>query len=201
MLKAIEELIAGRYGSKRGLLNYFRFHHWWANLDWAKKPADDTRFSRLVFVCQGNICRSALASAVADRLGVANVSFGLNTTEGSEAAVGMIEVAATMGYDLIEHRSSHIKSYEPAEGDLICLMEPGHRELALAACPELPPATLLGLWGSPPRSYIHDPLCCNPTFYATCAEIIEGAVKRLAEQAIPQPPASPAQPLTDASMR
>jgi protein-tyrosine phosphatase len=45
-------------------------------------PPDPARVRRLVFVCHGNICRSAYAHVLARRAGARVASFGLSTATG-----------------------------------------------------------------------------------------------------------------------
>lgn len=182
MLKAIAELVAATYGSKKGLLQHWWNHPSWRNFSWAIRPSDGPRVSRLVFVCQGNICRSAMAIAVAERFGTPAVSYGLDTRDGKEAEPRMVNAARGLGYDLQDHGASRIENYHPLPGDLVCLMEPAHLTKFLEACPrERTNTTLLGLWHQSPRAYIHDPLCCSDNYFNYCSAFIEQAVKRLVQ--------------------
>src|SRR3546814_6470308 len=78
-----------------GLLNRF------GRVDWS-------RVKRLVFVCQGNICRSPIAHAMAakliDRYPVASI--GLATTTGAPAFETARDVAQQFSVDLTSHRGS-----------------------------------------------------------------------------------------------
>lgn len=179
MLRVIEELVADRYGSKRGLLRHWQHLPLWHRPEWALRHIHEP-VQRLVFICQGNICRSAMAAAVAERLQVSSVSFGLDTRTGKGAEPKMIAAARKRGYDLTNHQAARIEDYVPQVGDLACLMEPAHYPPLKAACPSAPPVTLLGSWHRSPRSYIHDPLCCDEPYFDFCAEFIEEAVKNLA---------------------
>lgn len=178
MFKAIEELVANHYGSKKGLLRHWQHLPLWHRPEWALREAGKP-IERLVFICMGNICRSAMAEAVAERLQVSSVSFGLDTRTGKGAEPRMIEAARKRGYDLSGHGASRIEDYQPRAGDLACLMEPAHYPLFANTCVTTPDATLLGCWHSRPRSYIHDPLCCGEPYFDFCAAYIEEAVKGL----------------------
>lgn len=180
MLKSIVELVASRYGSKKGFLRYCLLHPSWRRYPWALRPGQSADIRRLVFICQGNICRSALATVLAEQLGIQAVSFGLDTRDGKEAAPAMIDAALAIGADLQPHRATRIDRYEPSPGDLVCLMEPAHHAAFLKHCKDSPTMTLLGLWCPAPSAYIHDPLCCGPDYFATCAKLIEACVKRIA---------------------
>src|SRR4051812_36705278 len=72
------EEIQARYGRRAGWVR----HHLARTLDrfgafFPLRRIPWTEVERLVFVCQGNICRSAYADALARRAGLRSVSFGL----------------------------------------------------------------------------------------------------------------------------
>jgi protein-tyrosine phosphatase len=180
MLKEMAERIAAHYGSKKGMLRHWLSHPGWRRYRWAVRPSDEVAIDRLVFICQGNICRSALAAAAAEQYGIPTASFGLDTCDGKPAAPGMIAAAKACGFDLTEHRATRIEHYRPAKGDLVCLMEPGHLPAFSRQCAGHPTLTLLGLWQPVPMSYIHDPLCCGPAYFATCTRRLIAAVENLA---------------------
>ena len=93
------------YGRKQGLVRCL-YH---GLLDRSGRYArlgriDWGRIERLVFVCQGNICRSAYAEARARAMGVEALSFGLGTQGGDESPPLMRRLAADAGLDLAAHR-------------------------------------------------------------------------------------------------
>ncbi|WP_300113982.1 phosphotyrosine protein phosphatase [Sphingobium sp.] len=136
---------------------------------------------RLVFVCQGNICRSAFAEAVARRAGLRAVSVGLSTTPGRPAHPPAIAAAHALGHDLHAHRATDLADYQPQPGDLLLVMEV--RQLArLAADPRLRdvPRTLLGRWTRPMTPHLHDPYGLDEDYMAQCLTRIERAVARIA---------------------
>ena len=59
------------------------------------KPRPD-EVRRLVFVCHGNICRSAFADVLAKQTGLNSASFGLSTSSGKGAYPGTLRAAAAM---------------------------------------------------------------------------------------------------------
>jgi protein-tyrosine phosphatase len=177
--------LARRFGTRRGLVRLLLAHGQTA-LGAAKivmPPPESVR--RLVFVCQGNICRSAFAEAAARRRGMAVCSFGLSTTAGVGAHPPAIEAADRLGIDLRPHRATRCEDYVPREGDLLLAMEV--RQLhRLAADPRLAalPRSLLGLWATPRRPHLHDPYSLDDAYMRTCLEAIATAVAAL-ERAFP----------------
>jgi protein-tyrosine phosphatase len=169
-----------RYGTPRGLIRLLLSHVQHAGRQaWIKAP-DPAQVRRLVFVCQGNICRSAFADVLARRMGAETASFGLSTSAGGIAHPPAAEAAAALGVDLSAHRTARVEDYVPRDGDLLLAMEV--RQLArIAADPRLAhlPRSLLGLWASPRRPHLHDPYKLDRRYMLTCLALIEGAVTRL----------------------
>ncbi|MFM9853745.1 MAG: low molecular weight phosphatase family protein [Sphingomonadaceae bacterium] len=171
-------MIVARFGSARGAvrlgLSYLQVG---ARLA-AIQSADPATITRLVFVCQGNICRSAFAEAVAIRRGAQTASFGLSTHTGGPAHPPAVAVASAMGYDLTSHRTTRVEDYEPLPGDLLLAMEV--RQLhRLATLPRLAaqPRNLLGRWSGTP--HLHDPFELDDAYMLTCLKRISIAVDRL----------------------
>ena len=106
---------------------------------------------RVLFVCLGNINRSAFAEQAARALGVNACSIGLSTTTGVPAFHKAVETAPKFGLDLTHHRATDIKDYSLRSTDLLLVMEIRHaRNLAAAGIPKESIA-LLGHWSSPHR--------------------------------------------------
>ncbi len=169
------------YGSRRGLFvtlwhqlkylagGYRRYN----GIDWR-------RVERLVFVCKGNICRSAVAEAVVGDAWPC-ASFGLQTVDDAPANVAARQVAADMGLDLQAHRTTSVEGVELRDGDLLVAMEPWQ----LAVLQQRFPAqqkTLLGLWMAPPRPHIQDPYGLSQDYFRFCFTAIEQAVQRLLDR-------------------
>lgn len=142
---------------------------------------------RLVFVCQGNICRSAFAAQVADRLGLANASFGLATCTGAAAPAEACGAAQGLGYDLRGHRALDWADFKVMPGDLFLAMEVRQaRELQdwLGGRADVA-ITLLGFWCRPVWPHLHDPFTLGPDYFGRCYTRVAQAVERLAP-AVPQ---------------
>lgn len=144
-----------------------------------KKPApQDVR--RLVFVCHGNICRSAFADVLARQAGMNTASFGLSTTSGNLAHGPIMERAEQLGLDMSGHRTTAVNDYVPQEGDYLLAMEVRHlRKLAANEALAHLPRGLLGSYAPFPLPHLHDPYKIAPEYLPVCLDRIARAVPRL----------------------
>jgi protein-tyrosine phosphatase len=147
---------------------------------------DWTRVRRIVFVCQGNVCRSPFAhycySRLAGPLPVA--SLGLSTSTGRPADPTAIEVARRFDIDLSSHVAIDLADFEIADGDLLFVMEDRHIGAlapAIAGCDVQ--VALLGLWHRPRFALLYDPHSLIPDYFFSCFRRIELAVARLCIEA------------------
>jgi protein-tyrosine phosphatase len=153
---------------------------------------DARRINRLVFVCLGNINRSAFAEQVARSLGANTCSIGLATTTGAPAFHKAIATAPQFGLDLSHHRACDLKDYAFCPGDLLLTMEIRHAKKLVAA--GIPPESiaLLGHWATPHRIHLHDPHVLSDVYFRTCFTLIQSAVRGLvAEMRMAQSPCVP----------
>jgi protein-tyrosine phosphatase len=140
------------------------------------------RISRLVFVCLGNINRSAFADVVARDLGAHTASIGLSTTTGSPAFTKAIATAPIYGHDLCAHRATDFKDYTYRPGDLLLAMEIRHvKEMLRRGIPG-DAIVLLGHWAKPHRIHIHDPHELSERYFLTCFAVLQSAVINLVEE-------------------
>lgn len=145
-------------------------------------PADPAAVRRLVFVCHGNICRSAFADVAARRAGLRVASFGLSTDVGKPAHPPAVSAAADLGFDLTTHRTTRAGDFAPGPGDLLLAMETRQlRRLAGDARFADVPRTLLGLYATPRLPHLHDPYALEPAYMVACLKRIESAVTNLCE--------------------
>lgn len=167
--------IKNRYGSKKGLLRFcyyeiLRYLGCYKSLT----QIDFQQVKRLVFVCQGNICRSPLGEAVATANGIAAISFGLNTRGGDAADPRAIAWADAQGFDLHHHVTKRVDQYIPCEGDLLIGMEPAHIKQLQAKFSVAPvQITLVGLWLETPFAYLHDPYNTNFIYFNCCETYVK----------------------------
>jgi protein-tyrosine phosphatase len=182
--------LATRYGRRAGLLR-----HGFARSLELLGVYEDVRavrwaeVRRLVFVCQGNLCRSAYAAAKAQALGLAAASFGLAARERICADPRAVARAAARGIDLRDHRTTSAAAFVVASGDLLLAMEPrqlrslgalGQDGWSGRAPAQLPQRTLLGLWSSPPRPHLEDPYGLSSAYFDTCFAAIDSALQAIA---------------------
>ena len=171
-------LIDRQFGTFRGLVRLV-LAHGEVLLGAAGAVTPDARaVRRLVFVCHGNICRSAYAEALARRAGLNTASFGLSAGSGNPAHPPLAKVALARGVDLSPHASTAVADYAPAEGDYLLAMESRHLR-RIAGDPRIAalPRGLLGALAGFP--HLHDPYEIEPAYTPVCLTRIERAVARL----------------------
>ncbi|MDB4575612.1 low molecular weight phosphatase family protein [bacterium] len=175
--------LENKYGSRRGSLrahwHFFLYflgkYRIYRNIEWDS-------IDRLVFVCKGNICRSAYSEAFAKSLGIEAISCGIHTKLGHPANSTTIEVSASRGYDLSEHQTTPISELKFKETDLVLAMEPWQVEYLSNNFNGSHNCTLLGLWGNPAKPYIHDPYGSSPTYFNNCFNYIEDSIHEVASK-------------------
>lgn len=183
LVKFLNDQLSYKYGSPRGFirtilpqfLNYFGWYRGYKNIEWDK-------VKRLVFVCKGNICRSAFAEAVARSLNMETVSCGIDTHDGKPANEAAIRVAGNIGYKLGEHKTTKITSLEIKEGDLFIAMEPCQVKFIENLLNDQCMLTLMGLWQSPYSPYIHDPYGNSDAYVTRCFKYISKSVSEVANK-------------------
>lgn len=113
-----------------------------------KKTLERLRSARQVlFICYGNINRSALAeryyNMVAPSTAVQVVSAGFHEEEGRPADPVMIEVAAEAGIDMRNWASKRVDQKLVSDSDIILVMEQRHYDQIVALYPNAAERTLL----------------------------------------------------------
>jgi len=179
----INRQLIGRYASRRGfaltwlhrLYYLFGIYSRYRRIDWAT-------VERLVFVCKGNICRSAYAELVARSLGVESVSCGVDTTDGIPANNNAVRIAAKNGVDLSGHKTTKMQSLMPNKNDLFIVMEPWQAAQIKQEFGDKCRCTLLGLWGTVVTPHIHDPYGKPDTYFINCFRYIEASVHEIARK-------------------
>jgi protein-tyrosine phosphatase len=171
------QFIQNRYGSKKGFVRslYYCF------LQPLNKKFDviPAGTSRVVFVCKGNICRSAAAeSYFKSRNALKCCSLGLDTTSGKPANARICSIAKKYGVNLDSHLTTAVSDFVPMAGDFYICMEPAHIQQLHQKLGKVDVA-LLGLFGSPKMAYIHDPYNANDAFADSCTQYILAAVDQL----------------------
>ena len=173
--------LSRNFGTARGLvrlgLSYVEAVPLWSA---AIKPEPE-EVLRLVFVCHGNICRSAFAEGVARDLGLNAASFGLSTSTGKPAHEPARAAAIALGHPIEDHLTTMVQHFVPQPGDYLLGMEHRHlRRLAARDGLAKVPRGLLGSYASPPMPHLHDPYHLDPAFMQVCLRRVESAVQGLA---------------------
>jgi protein-tyrosine phosphatase len=172
--------LAQRYGSRRGFVRT-----WWHHIRYllgsyrSYSQIDWSSVERLVFICKGNICRSAYAEAVARAQGVAALSCGLATLENSLADKDAIREAEILGINLANHKTLPIMYLVLKKTDLLVVMEPWHAEFLRKNLYREHQCTLLGLWSRPVLAHIQDPYGFEGAYFGKCFGYIQESVNEL----------------------
>ncbi len=174
-------LLTSTFGTTRGLVRLGLSYGEVALGAAGISRADPADVRRLVFVCHGNICRSAFADIAARQAGLRVASFGLSTDAGKEAHPLAVSAAKALGFDLTAHRTTRGADFVPQLGDYLLAMETRQlRRLANDARFAGLPRSLLGLYASPAYPHLHDPYELDPAYMRACLKRIESAVANLA---------------------
>jgi low molecular weight protein-tyrosine phosphatase len=175
------------YGSWRGFVRTEWSHlHYLLGGYQAYRKVDWQLVERLVFVCKGNICRSAYAEALAKSLGVNAVSCGLYTKNGLPADDCAIQAAILRGIDLSKHRTTRIEALDLKKNDLFVAMEPWQAVRLDWEYGKEYGCTLLGLWGQPVNPHIQDPFGMSGTYFDYCFNYIDNSFHEILKK-ISQP--------------
>ncbi|WP_036171798.1 hypothetical protein [Massilia sp. 9096] len=138
---------------------------------------------RLVFVCHGNICRSAIAHRLALAEGLPVASLGLSTSTGASSPKQAVAAAARAQVDMSTHRATDFTDFEVQPGDLFLVMEvrQAHKLRRRLGARDDVYVCLLGMWGSPVMPHLHDPFTLSDAYFDTCFARVKTAVRRLGD--------------------
>jgi len=177
-------MIGRSYGRKLGLIRHIGYLGL-GRVGWFRRweHFNQRNVHRLVFVCDGNICRSAYAELRAATQGLNASSYGLLAQDGTVPPHAAIQAANARGVDLAVHRARSITQWVAREGDLVVAMEPKQaRALEQRAAQAGAQLTLAGLWSTPYRPYIQDPYSLALEYFETCYSIIDDSVAAIAHR-------------------
>lgn len=182
VIDRVRARIDNRFGTYRGLIRLLLAHAEWRTGRLRDFTAPELiRVRRVVFVCQGNICRSAFADWCGRARGMRTASVGLATGTDVPAYPDAVETARRFGIDLSAHRTTDIGDFRFADGDLVLAMEVRQcRRLAVELAGMPLQIGLLGCWSLPRRPHIHDPHGMSREYFHTCFVAIASGVERLA---------------------
>ena len=139
---------------------------------------------RVLFVCSGNICRSAYGAVkfeqlLKDRnLSMRIASAGTLRLVGRSVAPEMIATAQEHGLDLTQHRSSALSKPLIDAADVSFAMEHGHKLEIMRICPDSEyRIVMLGQCLPTPKLEILDPMGHTPEIYREVANEIDLALE------------------------
>jgi len=179
----INRQLAERYGSRRGFVRaYWHRLLYLLGIYGKYRQIDWSAVERVVFVCKGNICRSAFAEVVARSVGIEAVSCGLSTIVDAPANKDAVRAARELGFDLEDHKTTPIMYLVLKKTDLLVAMEPWHAVFLDKHLYRQQHRTLLGLWLRPASPCIPDPYGLSPVYFRTCFTYIEKSVYEIAIQ-------------------
>ena len=175
------ELIADIFGSKKGLIRHYYYncllgfgaYKQYKAVDWGS-------VERLVFVCHGNICRSAFCEYFARSLGLNSASIGLECTDGNSADKRAQALATKRSLDMSGHATINARNFKKQPGDLFIVMEPKHLHALKNLLGVSYQVTLIGLWPEKKNSYVHDPYSANQKYFNNCIDYLALCVEAIA---------------------
>ena len=178
-------LINRRFGTFRGLVRAaLAYAEWGTGRLRAFRLRDPAAVNRLVFVCLGNICRSAYAHQIALAEGLNVASLGLSTTTGVGSPAEAVEAAERSRVPMAQHRATDFKDFKVQPGDLFLVMEvrQAHELRRRLGERNDVQVCLLGMWADPVMPHLHDPFQQSAEYFDTCFERVRAAVRRLGAQ-------------------
>ena len=150
---------------------------------------------KIMFICTGNICRSAMAHWMLikkleekNRTDIEVYSCGLYAQTGDGPTFEAIEAMEEYGVDLKQHRATNIKNSNIKEMDLILCATRSHKILVLDQYPELDGKvfTLKEYVNYNKEGHksidLDDPWGYGETVYKHCAAEIEDCLELLIKQ-------------------
>lgn len=141
---------------------------------------------KVLFICTGNTCRSAMAEGILKHLAqqrgleVEVVSRGIYASTGSPASYEAISVMTDLyGIDLAEHRSTKLSYYDLATSDFIYTMTQNHREMIEMTLEDDDISARIVTFAD---EDVQDPFMGNMKEYQACAKQLYAGVLRILEE-------------------
>jgi protein-tyrosine-phosphatase len=159
-----------------------------------RNPPAPEHARSILFVCQGNICRSPFAAEVARRLlpeGVVCLSAGFRVKVDTRSPPAAVEAAETRGVSLHDHRATPLTQSMMAGADIVFVMEAWHLALLRSTYRDQRRKIMLlslcdptlGTASTYDRFHIADPYGKPPEVFDTCFGRLERTIAALAQRA------------------
>lgn len=144
-----------------------------------------------MFICTGNICRSAMAEGLMRKLvndnnkNVVVYSCGIYAEDGDMATYNAIEAIKDYGVDLREHRATNIQNSQIEDMDIILCATMSHKNTVIRIYPELKDKvhTIKEFAGFDENDLdIPDPWGYDIDTYRFCASTINKCLEKIIEK-------------------
>lgn len=146
---------------------------------------------KIMFICTGNICRSAMAHAMLEKIAkeqnknVQAYSCGIYAENGDIPTNEAIETMNEYGINLRNHRATNIRSSNIKDMDVILCATTSHKNSVINMYPELKEKvfTIKEYAGYPQNDLdIKDPWGYGIEVYKSCAKEIKECLNKIIEK-------------------
>ena len=149
---------------------------------------------KIMFICTGNICRSAMAEGMMKKLvneknikDIEICSCGIYAETGDYSTYNAIEAAKLYGADISNHKSANIRNSNITEMDVILCATNSHKQNVLFLYPNLNGKVFTmkeyaGLDKNSNDMDINDPWGYDLNVYYNCAKEIEECLEKIVER-------------------
>ena len=147
---------------------------------------------KIMFICTGNICRSAMANAymkkrvAEEKLPIEVCSSGIYAENGGQASYLAIETMQEYEVDLNSHKSTNTRNSNITEMNIILCATTGHKQLLIQMFPNLKEKIYTIKEFAYGENYtdkdISDPWGYDITVYRNCANQIVQALEKIIEK-------------------
>lgn len=144
---------------------------------------------KIMFICTGNTCRSAMAEAILKKkaeekkLNIEVYSAGLYADNRDGATLTATEIMEKMGIDLKNHRATNIRYSKITEMDIILCATKGHKIQTINLYPELKEKIFtIKEYANGEEGDIEDPWGNNARAYEICAKELEECIDKIIEK-------------------
>jgi protein-tyrosine-phosphatase/peptidoglycan/xylan/chitin deacetylase (PgdA/CDA1 family)/predicted ATP-grasp superfamily ATP-dependent carboligase len=159
---------------------------------------------KLLFLCQGNICRSPVAERLASRLlsGCSVTSAGFLDQQQRPCPEHISVLAAEWGLNMKDHRSRRVTAENIQQADLILVMDTDNFKKVGTEFPwAMNRTTLLGFFGTKPDPNVLDPYNLSLNESRSVFRHVESSVERLVSWLSPAIHSQCAAPFDDSQER